>query len=181
MSTDVMRRGPIPCVAMARRRAPRPIVEQTADGYIVNLEREERDLVLRLLSQLRDLLVANDPDNEPLLRRLFPPAFLGEQYAEQEAEYQRFMREELVASRLAAISAVDSGFRSSDPMNEDAVLALMQALNAVRLVLGTLLDVGEDHDATDVDDDDPRLAEHHLFAFLGWLVQSIVTSVSGIE
>lgn len=152
-----------------------------ADGFALNLPGDERELVVRLLGQLRDLLLVDDPDTAPLVRRLFPPAYVGDEFAEQEAEYRRFMREELVASRLAAIESVSAVLRARDPFPEETALALLQSLNNLRLVLGTMLDVGEEHDPTEVADDDPRVGEHHLYAFLSWLVNAFVEAISGIE
>ncbi|MEZ5272985.1 MAG: DUF2017 family protein [Ilumatobacteraceae bacterium] len=164
---------------MARRRRPPPLVERTADGIVLNLQQEERDLLIRLLHELRGLLLADDPATAPLLRRLFPPAYLNVEDAEAESDYQRFMREELVASKLEAIEAVEGAVGSGGPMSEGAVMGLMQALNAVRLVLGTLLDVGEEHDPSAVRDDDPMVGEHQLYSFLSWLLEHLVRATMG--
>ena len=164
---------------MLRRRVPRRAVERSADGYVLTLGAEERDLLRRMLGELRDLLLSDDPQYAPLLRRLFPPAYLDDQHHEEEAEYQRFMREELVASRLAAIAAVEEMLRASAPFGEETAMGLLQSLNNLRLVLGTMLAVGEEHDPNDVDDDDPRIGEHHLYTFLSWLVNELVEALSG--
>ena len=58
-------------------------------------------------------------------------------------------------------------------------MGLMQALNAVRLVLGTLLDVGEEHDPSAVRDDDPMVGEHQLYSFLSWLLEHLVRATMG--
>ena len=52
------------------------------------------------------------------------------------------------------------------------MLAFVQAVNSVRLVLGTVLDVGEDDDV-----DPPRRArstrpEYHLYGYLSWVLDS---------
>ena len=60
---------------MARRKAPRSVVERTPLGYVLNLDREELDLLGRLMGELRGLLLADDPNAAPMLRRLFPPAY----------------------------------------------------------------------------------------------------------
>jgi hypothetical protein len=164
---------------MPGRRKPRPVFEHTADGIVLNLGDDERALLGRLLDELRSLLLGGDPAVQPLLRRLFPPAYLADEHAEAEADYQRFMREELVASRLAAITAVDEVLHSPRPFDEGTAMGMLHALNNVRLVLGTLLDVGEDHDPEDIDDDDPMAGEHHLYMFLSWLVNSLVVALGG--
>ena len=138
---------------MARRKARRAVFERTADGIVINLEREEADLIVRLVAELRDLLLANDPRNDHLTRRLFPPAYHLADDAEADSEYQRLMHDELVAARLAAMQQVTESLTSTDPLSDDAMVGLLQALNAVRLVLGTLLDVSEDHHPDDIADD----------------------------
>jgi hypothetical protein len=58
------------------------------------------------------------------------------------------------------------------------VTSLMHGVNSLRLVVGTLLDVGEDEDPTTVAEDDPLLGEHHLYAWLSWLLEWIVRALS---
>lgn len=163
---------------MARKKH-RLIFEPTSKGFVINLRDDERELVSRLIGELRELLLADDPRSEPLLRRLFPPAYHLADDAEADAEYQRLMREELVASRLAAIEEADRLLNSAKALDEAAMLGLLQSLNAVRLVLGTLLDVGETHDPGGVGDDDPMIGEHHLYQFLSFLLESAVEALSG--
>jgi hypothetical protein len=163
---------------MARRKARREVFERTADGFVVNLDREEVELIVRLVAELRSLMLADDPNTAAITRRLFPPAYHLADDADADAEYQRLMREELVASRLAAMQQVDEALNSKEPLTEEAMHGLLQSLNAVRLVLGTLLDVSEEHDPQDVRDDDPMVGEHHLYQFLSYLLEVAVQAVS---
>ncbi len=163
---------------MGRRKARREVFELTAKGYVVNLQREEIDLVIRLVAELRGLMLAGDPNTASITRRLFPPAYHLADDADADAEYQRLMREELVASRLAAMQQVDDALNSKDPLSAEAMHGLLQSLNAVRLVLGTLLDVSEADDPEDVGDDDPMVGEHHLYQFLSYLLEVAVQAVS---
>lgn len=162
---------------MARRK-PKRIVEHTKLGYVLHLDGEELDLLSRLMGELRALLLADDPNTVPLLRRLYPPAYHLADDAEAEAEYQKYMREELVASRLEAINVVDAALTDRTPFDEEGMLRFIQSLNSLRLVLGTLLDVDEHHDPTALADDDPMLGEHHLYAFLSWLLDASVGAVT---
>ncbi len=164
---------------MARRKRFRPPVERTAAGIVINLDQEEIDLVVRLLGELRGLLIDSDPATAPLLRRLFPPAYHLADDAEAEAEYQRLMHDDLVAARLESINAVDGLLSSRTPLDDDQAAALLQALNGVRLVLGTLIDVGENDDPGKIADDDPLVGEQHLYHFLSYLLEHTVQAVSG--
>ena len=153
----------------------KPPVERIRNGYRINLQPEERELVRRLLGELQTLLVG--PSDNPALKRIFPAAYHLAEHAQQDAEYQRLMREELVASRLAAISAVDEALDAKPPLSESQVLALMQSLNGLRLVIGTVLDVSEEEDLSEVDDDAPNAGEHHLYGFLSWLLEWTVRAL----
>jgi hypothetical protein len=163
---------------MARRKARRAVFERTPGGVVVNLEPEETELIVRLVGELRQLLLANDPRNDHLTRRLFPPAYHLATHAEADREYQRLMHDELVAARLAAMQHVTDSLTSNGPLTDDAMVGLLQSLNAVRLVLGTLLDVTEDHHPDDIDDDDPMVGEHHLYQFLSYLLDAAVDAIS---
>ena len=153
----------------------RPPIERTKQGYRINLDPEERELLLRLIGEMRSLLMG--PSDNPALKRVFPAAYHQAVHAEFDVEYQRLMREELVASRLAGISMIDEALNSNDPLSDAQLEALMQGLNGLRLILGTVLDVTEEHDPDLIDDDDPLAGEHHLYVFLSWLLEWTVRAM----
>lgn len=161
---------------MARKRAFIPPIERVRDGFAFNIGDDERQLVARLLTELSQLLMGESDD--PRLIRIFPPAYHLADDAEANAEYQRLMREDLVASRLSGISTVNAALEAPGPVGEEAMVAFVQAINGLRLVLGTMLDVGEVHDPDDIDDDDPLISEHHLYNFLSWLLDWAVRALS---
>ncbi len=158
---------------MARRR--KGPVERTRDGFRLHLGPSEQAVVGRLLGELRDLLCTAPPD-DPRLVRLFPTAYHDD--PERDAEYQRLMRDELVSSRLDALATVEGAVRG-DLLDDAELHGFMRSLNAVRLVLGTLLDIGEDDDPELVRDDDPLAAELHLYHYLSWLLDATVRALGG--
>jgi hypothetical protein len=162
---------------MARRRTFLPPVERVRDGYAINIGDGERQLVARLLTELSQLLMGEAGD--PRLVRIFPPAYHLADDASADAEYQRLMREELVASRLAGINTVNEALRASDPVSEETMISFVQAINGLRLVLGTILDVSEDQDPDDIDEEDPLAGELHLYNFLSWLLDWAVRALGG--
>ena len=112
------------------------------------------------------------------MRRLFPVVHPDD--PDREAEYQRLMRDELVSSRLAGIDVVEQVLGRSGrkvTMDEAELLAFMQAVNSVRLVLGTMLDVTED-DELDPSDDLVEAPEYQLYAYLSWVLDSAVGALS---
>lgn len=146
---------------MTRRRFRGP-VRPDGDGFVVDLSPDEVEVLRRMLGDLRVMLTADEPD--PLLERLFPVVHPAD--PEAEAEYQRLMREELVASKLAAFERVDDTLAGDGRLDELGLMAFMQAINSLRLVLGTLLDIDDDEVAPEVEES----AEYHLFDYLAWLL-----------
>lgn len=166
---------------MTRRFKP-PVYSETKKGvtrWHINLGDDERAVIMRMMGELRSLLTSDDDNPDapvsPLLQRLFPPAFLDD--LEKEAEYQRLMREELVTRRLVQLDAVTSMLGPDGPehLDEGNVIALMQSVNAVRMVLGTLIDVGENDE---IEPGDEGSAEHQLYGFLSWLLDWTVKSLN---
>ncbi len=147
-----------------------PPVRRVERGWALNFDDEERELLVRLMGELRDLLSSDE--SSALLDPLFPTVYRDD--PDKEAEYQRLMRDELVSSRLAAIETVRAtlGTDGPDVVGEAEALAFMQAVNAVRLVLGSMLQIDEDDDELD---DTP---EHHLYTFLSWVLEWTVRALS---
>lgn len=153
----------------------RPRFGVNRDGtFKVRLPQEERDLLAALPGQLRELLGAGDPAEDPSLRRLFPAAYTSD--AERDAEYRRLMREDLVASRMRSAEVLERTAQATN-LTEDEMLGWMGALNDLRLVLGTQLDVSEDMD--DVDPDDPRAPRFAVYGYLGYLLELVLRALQG--
>ncbi len=148
----------------------RPPVRPKANGFVIDIGAEEAALVIRLLGELRELLTDRDPSSESqeLLGRLFPAAYPDD--VELEAEYQRLMREELVQSRLAAMDEVERVLSGNGRVDEAGLTAFMQSVNAIRLILGTMIGVTDDHDVDDLDELDAT-PEHQLYGYLSWLLE----------
>ncbi|MBK5221713.1 MAG: DUF2017 family protein [Acidimicrobiia bacterium] len=123
------------------------------------------DLVDRL-----DELLGTDSD---LVRRVFPTAYPDD--AEREAGYQAMVRGELI-DRHRASAATIADTVEADHLTEAELTAWMTAVNALRLVFGTALDVSEDvplHVDMDSDEGPAQLA----YQVLSELVDDIVTAL----
>jgi hypothetical protein len=150
-------------------------IERTRSGEIrLRLAREERALVRAVIDGVRSRLDA-DPDDDAL-RRLFPPAYADD--AEAEGEYRRLVHDELLEGRHQALRLVEETL-DRDALSEEEAEAWLGALNDVRLVLGTLLDVTEDTYAMRLDENDPRDRELAVFAYLSWLQEQLVEALAG--
>jgi hypothetical protein len=150
-------------------------IRRTRRGmYRVDLPPPERDVLARLLPQLRQL-VSGEGDDDGRSRRLFPTAYA--QDAEADADYQRLMREELVASRLEAIDTVEESLQARE-LDESQLVAWMASVNSLRLVLGTMLDVSEDLDLSRLPPDSEDLESFALYAYLSALLEEIVEALT---
>ena len=72
------------------------------------------------------------------MRRLFPTAYHDD--PERDREYQQLVRDELLERRLAALATVEAT-AAADELDEEQLTGWLTALNDLRLVLGTRLDV----------------------------------------
>jgi hypothetical protein len=139
------------------------------DGHFeLQLPDEERELVRQLLGELRALLKLGADD--PRLRRLYPSAYADD--AELQDEYRRMTQDDLESGRLAALDTVERTVGAVE-LTLDELTAWMHAVNALRLVLGTIIDVGEE-DPFEIDPDDPDARSYMLYGYLGILLEEIV-------
>jgi hypothetical protein len=146
-----------------------------ADGareFEVRLPEEERELLRSVVPQLRELLDGDLAD--PSLRRLFPTAYADD--PERDREYQQLARDELAERRRAAVDVLLTTVDETH-LDEEQLLAWMGAVNDVRLVLGTRLDVSEETDfAPEPGDPDAPLLM--LYDYLSYLLDTIVEALS---
>jgi hypothetical protein len=89
------------------------------------------------------------------------------------------MRDELTQSRAASIAVVKEVLESTELISAAQLHAFMTVLNNLRLVLGTLLDVGEDDFEDDIDENDPSFGQWQLYGYLGWLLEWTISALSG--
>jgi hypothetical protein len=153
-------------------RSDRRIQRTRRGDFRVRLPASERAVLASLPSQLRDLLAGDDP----ALARLFPPAYADD--PEADAEYRRLMHEDLVEGRLSSLDVLEATL-SAERVTEDQLAAWLGALNDLRLVLGTRLDVTEDLNERPMSADDPRASAFGLYLYLGWLEEQVVEALAG--
>ena len=145
------------------------------DRYRISLPDVEQDLLRSLVPQLRDLLTTDDP----ALTRLFPTAYPDD--PERDAGYQALVRDELLEKRFASLDVLEQTIEAGEKGREltgDELSAWMRALNDLRLVLGTRLDVTEDDDPSDIDPADPDAAAWSIYHYLGMLLTFIVDALA---
>jgi hypothetical protein len=154
---------------MFGRNRPRPRVAPRDGNYTLTLDERERELIRQILGEMRALLILDATD--PRVRRLYPAAYADD--AKKEEEYQQLTHEELRSSRLANVDAVEASI-AAEVLSEEQLTAWMQAINSLRLVLGTLLNISDDDQEMAFDPDDPEARTQALYGYLGGLLDEIV-------
>jgi hypothetical protein len=152
------------------------------DRVRVRLGQDEVAVLRGLPDQLRGVLA--EGEDEPVNRRLFPPAYLDVADVEHDAEYRRLMHDDLVKEKLANLDLVTGTLargstsvrRWTVELTEEEATAWLGVLNDLRLALGVRLDITEDYDGA-VDDTDPRAPAFRLLSYLGWLEEQLLDAL----
>jgi hypothetical protein len=149
-------------------------VFERGDGGAVELRlsRDERSLLGGVVEELRALL--DGAPGDPSLRRLFPPAYDDQDH---ERAYRELMGGELLDGRRAALELVAETV-DRDRLSAEEADTWLRALNDLRLVLGTRLDVQEDTFAEELRSDDPRAPALAVYAYLSWVQEQLVEALS---
>jgi hypothetical protein len=140
-----------------------PPIKRRSDGrYVIRLDTNARTVLADLARQLPAAIGSRDP----MVRRLFPPAYPAADQAGAEREYRELVDTALVNHHVQALEVLVATAQA-DTLSPSEFDAWLDAVGSLRLVLGTRLDVHEDMDAPDPED--PMAAEYGLFLFLGEL------------
>lgn len=143
-------------------------------GVSVNLPDPERELLRELIPQMREAMSTTSgsaPVAEPLVR-LFPTAYPDD--TELNDEYRELMHDQLLAYKLEALDALERA-AGSDSLDETDLHPCMTAINDMRLVLGTRLDVSEE--GMELDPDHPDAVALAVYEYLGHLLDELVNEM----
>jgi hypothetical protein len=146
-------------------------IRRRRGGFELRLPESERALLRTLPGQLRELLAQEDPSTA----RLFPPAY--EDDAERDADYSAMTRDDLMAGREHTLELMEQTV-DADRLDEEQLVAWLHALNDLRLVLGTKLDVSEDPGRDAVLEAGLEAESFAVYSYLGWLVEQAVEALS---
>lgn len=149
-------------------------------GFELKFPPEERELLRAVGPQLREVLVRQaataKPGDDPAVDRLFPVAYPTDE--DRQTEYRLLVQDELLSSHLGALAVLEET-ADAERLDEDQLLAWMRALNHVRLVLGTRLEITEDGDERPGDPRDPRVGAFAVYDYLTYLQGEIIEALSG--
>jgi hypothetical protein len=139
-------------------------------GFDVAIPSGVRAILGDMMGDLDELL-SSDSEN---VRRVFPTAYPDD--ADKEAGYQALVRGELI-DRHRSSAEVIAATIDADHLTDEELTSWMTAINALRLVFGTALDVSEDDDPA-IDPDDPDAPARIAYRVLTELVDDIVQALS---
>lgn len=135
------------------------------------LDRSEQELLESVARQAQEVLVADDADTT----RLYPLAYPDD--AQAQSEYREMMGQGLRDRHQHSLDTL-AVTASAETIDESELQQWMGALEVVRLVLGTRLDVQED--VEEIDALDPRAGQYALYAYLSVLQGEIVEALAAL-
>ena len=150
---------------------PRRLIRRDRQGrFRLQLAADDRAVLKTLAPQFRALL--EDPA-QPVLRRLFPPAYSDPAHEAQQEEYRRLMQDDLVERHREELDLL-AATADAETLTEEQLLAWTRALNSLRLVLGTFLDVTEEDERRR-----PSSPEEALYGWLTYLLGETIDALDG--
>ncbi|GAA1502395.1 DUF2017 domain-containing protein [Nocardioides humi] len=164
-------------------------------AQLVELLHNESAVAATERDPLEALLDFSGPTTEPedpVLRRLFPNAYRDD--AESAGEFRRFtegtLRDGKARAAATVIDVLEEAGLPPEPTGEDltidveldpeTALVWMRSFTDLRLALGTRLEVAEGDEGYwyGLPEDDPRAQAHHIYEWLGFLQETLVSSVA---
>ena len=132
-------------------------IRRKGDRVRLNLDAHEQALLRELLQELEPLLA--EPDNP-----------------ESEEQYRSLVRDQLVRGRARSLATMRDTLANNE-IDLAQADEWLRALNDLRLVLGTRLDVTEDLDYDSIDLDTPRGRDLAVYGYLAWLQEQLVDAL----
>ena len=151
----------------------RPIKRQKDGSYAVKLTDDERDLLRELPGELIKLIESGQDDRS--MFRLFPRAY--ENDLGRQVEYDRLMRDDLQNRHVEALRVLEQT-ADAKTLDSEQADAWVRALNQLRLVLGTRLDITDDTQEDDFAEDGPTASAYALYLYLGHLQEVTVEAMA---
>lgn len=137
-------------------------VRRSKDGtYTIKISDDERQLLRELPGELVKLLESGDDDRS--MYRLFPRAY--ESDLGRQVEYDRLMRDDLQNRHVEALRILEQTADLKE-LSEEQIDNWVRAINQLRLVLGTRLNLTDDTTEEDFAADGPTAGAYALYSYL---------------
>jgi hypothetical protein len=148
-----------------------PHIKRRRDGrFSLRLSIPERGLLRLLPREAQGLL---DQRSDPAVRRVFPVAYPSD--AEAESAYRDLVGGELARKHRDELEVLAS---TADANEVDSIQLgqWLGALEVLRLMLGTSLDVSEELEE-DLPESDPRSSQVSVYRYLSWLQGEVIEAL----
>lgn len=169
--------------------------ESGVNGQItLSLAAGEREVLGQLFDQMGQLLdeltaqETSDPlelmlgmngstqiSKDPALARLFPDGYSEDEHAS--SDFRRFTEQDLRQQKVATLNDVREAMQAIEyptVVSTSHAQSWLKALNDLRLVLGTRLEISDDNDF-DFDSDEPGI---HLYNYLTYLQGTLIEALN---
>ena len=156
------------------------------DHVIARFSPEEVRVLRQVATEVVALLTEGFDRTDPVVERLFPDVYPDDPEATK--DLRDYTEGELKTTKIdqagAMLAALPASGGGDVSLDEEAAGAWLRALNDVRLALGTRLEVRDDTDLEEEVDEavlrdpmSPRAGQLSLYAYLGYLQQSLLDAM----
>jgi hypothetical protein len=167
----------------------RRTVDRRGGRVVLTLHEREVQVLQWVFSDLGRML-SDGSSVDTVSQRLFPRAYLDPTEEDAEAEWQAVVHDDLVESRLGAMTDVVRSLDAAVPvegmaggcevvLDDEQAAHWMGVLNDARLAVGTALDVTAEWDFDAVDPSDPSYELHALYAWMTELLGALLGVIAG--
>ena len=151
------------------------VLSQLFDQMADLLEDPQSELDSDPLAKLLNMSGSTQISEDPALARLFPDGYSDDEHAS--ADFRRFTEQDLKARKVVALNTARESLKDwqgKSSITQQQALDWLKALNDLRLVLGTRLEITDERDR-DYDSDEPGF---HLYNYLTYLQGTLIDALT---
>jgi hypothetical protein len=151
------------------------VLSQLFDQMADLLEDPESEVHADPLAKLLNMTGSTQISEDPALARLFPDGYSDDEHAS--ADFRRFTEQDLKARKVVALNTARESLKDwqgKSSITQQQALDWLKALNDLRLVLGTRLEITDERDR-DYDSDEPGF---HLYNYLTYLQGTLIDALT---
>ncbi len=155
--------------------AEQGVLSQLFEQMAELLDDPENELGIDPLAQLLNMTGSTQISDDPALARLFPDGYSDDEHAS--ADFRRFTEQDLRAQKQAALATVQGtlgDWNGKVTITDQQAQDWLKALNDLRLVLGTRLEITDEVE-TDFEADEPGI---HLYNYLTYLQGTLIDALT---
>lgn len=155
--------------------AEQGVLSQLFEQMAELLDHPEGEAGVDPLAKMLNMSGSTQISEDPALARLFPDGYSDDEHAS--ADFRRFTEQDLRGQKLAALATVRGtldGWIGKSSITAQQAQDWLKAINDLRLVLGTRLEINEVSDR-EHESDDPGM---HLYNYLTYLQGTLIDALT---